>query len=74
MNPIIQMLMGNLQQKNPQMAQQINQMMSNGANPEAMLQQLLGNVNPQQMQGIINYARGLGCPDDVLKKIQNIKK
>lgn len=73
MNPILQMLMSKLQGKNPQAYQFVNQAMSNGGNPDAFLKQMLGNVDPQQRQNLIQQAKSYGCPDNILKQIQNMK-
>lgn len=51
----------------------LNQMMNSGGNPEQLLKQIIGNVNPQQMQQIMSQAKQYGVPDNVLSKIQNIK-
>lgn len=73
MNPIINMLMQRLQKTNPGGYNMVNQMMQNGGNPEAMLKQVMGNVNPEQRQQILNTARSYGAPNDVLSKLQNMK-
>lgn len=65
--------MGQLQAKNPQGYQMINQAMNSGGNPQAMLQQMLGGVSPSQKQQILNQAKSMGIPNDVLTKIQNMK-
>jgi hypothetical protein len=43
-----------------------------GTNPQQFMQQVMGNVNPQQMQNILSQAKNLGVPDDVLQQVQNI--
>jgi cytochrome c553 len=69
---ILKMMMGKLQGKNPQAYQQINSAMQCGTNPQQFMQQVMGNVNPQQMQNILSQAKNLGVPDDVLQQVQNI--
>lgn len=73
MNPIIQNLLGQLQQRNPQNYQMITNLMNNGGNPEAFLKQIMGQIPPEQKQNILNTARNYGCPDSYLSKIQNMK-
>lgn len=73
MNPIINMLMRQLQGKNPQGYNMINQAMKNGGNPNAMIKQMMGNMQPQQKQQLFQSAKQYGVPDNVLSKIQNIK-
>lgn len=46
--------------------------MQSGGNPQAILQQL-GQANPQQMQKIIQNARNMGCPDNILAQVQNFR-
>ena len=65
--------MSQLQMRNPQMFQAISQAKNNGTNPQAMLKQILSGSNPQQMQSIMQQAKSMGCPDEILKQIQNIK-
>ena len=72
-NPIMSMLMNQLQRRNPQMFQAINQAQSNGINPQNMIKQMMGNVNPQQIQNIIQQAKVIGCPDSILNQLQNMK-
>ena len=72
-NPIMSMLMNQLQAKNPQGFQVINQMMNSGGNPKEILQQMMGNTNPEQMQNIIQQAKQFGVPDNILSQLQNMK-
>lgn len=69
----MKMLLGQLQAKNPQMASQISNAMQNGANPQALMKQMMGNVDNNQMQNILSQARNLGVPDNILQQIQNAR-
>lgn len=62
-----------LQTKNPQMFNMINQARNSGTDPQAMLKQMIGNSNPEQMQNVINQAKQMGVPDNILSQIQNMK-
>jgi hypothetical protein len=73
MNPMIQTLMNVLKQRNPQGYQTASQMMQNGGNPNALLKQMMGNMQPQQKQQLFKSAKQYGVPEDVLSKIQNMK-
>lgn len=73
MNFVMQMLMSQLQNKNPQGYQFVNTAMQNGGNPNAILQQMLGNATPEQKQNLITQAKNYGVPDNILKQIQNMK-
>lgn len=55
------------------MASQINQAMSNGADPRNLIKQMMGNVDNSQMQSILNQAKQFGCPDNILNQIQNMR-
>lgn len=65
--------MGQLQARNPQMANQIQQAMNSGSNPQALLKQMMGNSNNTQIQNVMNQARSMGVPQEVLTQIQNVK-
>lgn len=47
-------------------------MQSNG-NPKSILQQILGNVTPEQKQNLLNQAKNYGMPENILSQIQNMK-
>ncbi len=69
----MKMLLGQLQTKNPQMASQISNAMQNGANPQILMKQMMGNVDNNQMQSVLSQARNLGVPDNILQQIQNAR-
>lgn len=72
-NPI-ELLMNQLQGKNPQAFQFINQAMRNGGNPQAILNQIVGNASPEQRQNLIKNAKSFGIPENYLTQIQNMKQ
>ena len=69
----MKMLLGQLQTKNPQMASQISNAMQNGVNPQALMKQMMGNVDNNQMQQIMGQLKQFGCPDNILQQIQNTR-
>lgn len=69
----MKMLMGQLQARNPQMANQISQAMQSGTNPQALMKQMMGNMNNGQIQQVLTQAKNLGVPDNVLQQMQNMK-
>lgn len=69
----MKMLLGQLQTRNPQMASQISNAMQNRANPQALMKQMMGNVDNNQMQSVLSQARNLGVPDNILQQIQNTR-
>lgn len=38
-----------------------------------MLKQVMGNATPQQMQNIMQQAKQMGVPDNILSQMQNLK-
>lgn len=67
------MLMGQLQSRSPQMASQISNAMQSGANPQALMKQMVNNVDNSQMQQIMGQLKQFGCPDNILKQLQNTR-
>ena len=65
--------MGQLQAQNPQAFQKVNQAINSGVNPQQFMKQVIGNVNPEQMQQVLQMGKQFGVPDEVLKQIQNMK-
>lgn len=70
----MQMLMSQLQAKNPQAFQIINNAKNSGANPQEFMKQMMNGVSPEQMQNILSQAKNMGVPDEVLKQVQNMNK
>lgn len=70
---IINMLLTQLQGRNPQAASQIRQAMNSGTNPQSLMKQMMGNSDNNQIQQVITQAKNLGVPDSVLSQVQNIK-
>lgn len=72
----MKMLMQNLQTRNPQAFNQINNAMNSGSNPQEFMQQMMknGNISPEQMSGVLNQAKQMGVPENVLQQVQNINK
>ncbi len=66
-------LMNMLKQKNPQGYNMINQLRQSGGNPNAILNQMMGNMQPQQKQQLLQSAKQYGVPDNVLSRFQNMK-
>lgn len=62
-----------MQQKNPQGFQTINALMQNNGNPQALLQQLMGNATSEQKESLIKQAKQFGAPTEILSMVQNMK-
>ena len=71
--PIIAMLMNQLQTRNPKMASEIKQAMESGVNPQDFMKQVMGNVSNSDMQQMLQQASNLGVPNYVLQQFQNMK-
>lgn len=65
--------MGQLQSRNPQMANQISQAMNSGVNPQALMKQMMGNMDNTQIQNALNQAKQFGVPDNILNQMQNMR-
>lgn len=63
--------MNQMQTKNPQMFQMINQAKNSGANPQEFMKQIMKNATPQDMQQTFQMAKQFGVPNEVLQQIQN---
>lgn len=57
MTPILSLVMGMLQNKNPQMFQNISQAMNSGQNPQELVKQIMGNMNTEQRENVIKQAK-----------------
>lgn len=73
-NPIIEMLMNQLRMQNPQIYQQVSQMRNNNMNPQDLIQQVIGQATPQQVQDVFIRAKQLGVPESILAQIQNTNR
>lgn len=65
--------MNNLQQRNPQLANQIKTMMNNNIDPSAVVKQAISKATPEQMASVLQMAKQYGVPDNILSEIQNNK-
>ena len=65
--------MGQLQSRNPQIANQISQAMNSGVNPQALMKQMMGNMDNAQIQNALNQAKQFGVPDNILNQMQNMR-
>lgn len=71
-NQIIEMLMNQLKIKNPKMFQMIDQARQNQDNPMELFKQVTNGYSPEQMTNLINQARNMGFPENVLEQVQGI--
>ena len=52
------------------MYQFVNQAMQNNINPMDLFKQVTSKYDSKQMENLINQARNLGFPEEVLKQVQ----
>ena len=65
--------MHQLQARNPQAFQMINQARNSGTNPQEFIKQMMNGVTPEQMQNVLTQAKNMGVPDEILNRVQNMK-
>ena len=53
------------------MYQMVSQGMQNNINPMDMFRQVTGNFNSQQMNSLMQQAKNMGFPEEVLNEVQN---
>ena len=59
--------------KMPQNFQTINALMQNKNNPQDLVNQIMGSINPEQKQNLLSQMKSYGCPNELLSKLQNMK-
>lgn len=73
MNMLIQMLMNKLQAQNPQGYKTIRELMQSNGDPRSLVKQRMNGMNAEERQNILNGAKQLGAPNEILSQIQNMK-
>ena len=59
--------------KMPQNFQTINALMQGKNNPQDLVNQIFGSINPEQKQNLLNQCKAYGMPEELLSKLQNMK-
>ena len=59
--------------KLPQNFQIAQNLMQNKNNPQDLVNQIMGNISPEQKQNLLNQMKSYGCPDNILSQLQNMK-
>lgn len=59
--------------KMPQNFQTINALMQGKNNPQDLVNQIMGNITPEQKQNLLNQCKSYGMPEELLSKLQNMK-
>ena len=68
---ILNLMMSNLEARDPRLAGQIKTMMTNGTDPKSMVKQMMGNKSPEQLSNVLTMAKQYGVPDEILSQLQN---
>jgi len=59
--------------KLPQNFQVAQNLMQNKNNPQDLVNQIMGSINPEQKQNLLNQMKQYGCPENILSQLQNMK-
>lgn len=68
---ILNLMMSNLEVRDPRLAGQIRTMMTNGTDPKSIVKQMMGNQSPEQVSNVLTMAKQYGVPDEILSQLQN---
>lgn len=66
-------LITQLQNSNPQMAGEIKGLLDGTKNPQDIVRQVISGFSPYQKQNVLNQARSMGIPAEVIEQVQNMK-
>lgn len=66
-------LMTQLQNNNPQMANEIKGLLDGTKNPQDIVKQVISGFSPYQKQNVLNQARSMGIPAEIIEQVQNMK-
>ena len=70
-NQLLMMMMNQLQQRNPQMFNTINQLRQNNGDPMRLFKQITNKYTPEQMNSLFNKAKQMGIPTEVIDNLKN---
>ena len=63
--------MGQLKAKNPMMANQIQEMINNGANPMNLFKQVMNNYDENTKSAFYNQAKQMGFSEEFLNQVKS---
>lgn len=70
---LMKSLMTQLQNNNPQMASEIKGLLDGTKNPQDIVKQVISGFSPYQKQNVLNQARSMGVPAEIIEQVQNMK-
>lgn len=69
---MMKMLVTQLQKTNPQMANEINNIIEGKSEPQNVIKHIMSGLSPYQKQDVLNQARSLGVPVNIIEEVQNM--
>ena len=69
---MMKMLVTQLQKTNPQMANEINNIIEGKSEPQNVVKHIMSGLSPYQKQDVLNQARSLGVPVNIIEEVQNM--
>ena len=57
----------------PKNFQLVQSLMQNKTNPQDLVNQIMGNISPEQKQNLLGQMKQYGCPENILSQLQNMK-
>lgn len=70
---LMKSLMIQFQNNNPQMASEIKGLLDGTKNPQDIVKQIISGFSPYQKQNVLNQARSMGIPAEIIEQVQNMK-
>lgn len=70
---LMKSLLTQLQNNNPQMASEIKGLLDGTKNPQDIVKQVISGFSPYQKQNVLNQARSMGIPAEIIEQVQNMK-
>lgn len=70
---LMKSLMTQLQNNNPQMASEIKGLLDGTKNPQDIVKQVISGFSPYEKQNVLNQARSMGIPAEIIEQVQNMK-
>lgn len=69
---MMKMLVTQLQKTNPQMANEINNIIEGKSEPQNVVKHIMSGLSPYQKQDVLNQARSLGVPVNIIEEVQSM--
>lgn len=70
---MLNIMMNQVKNNNPQVAKEIEKILSGGKSPQEVVKDLMSNYSPYEKQKILNQAKSMGVPENILGLVQSMK-